>query len=390
MAYLPAERDLLLLSAGTAARRERLRQRVGLPALAAVEWPSFTETLRARRLLTTLGPRILELAGDSTNEEFAGAVQAELEAGRRQAALLQLVAAQASGALSAAGIRSAPLKGPQLSESIHGDAGRRLSSDIDLLVAPEQLGDAVNVVRQLGYDAPEDPIEPNGLPQLHFAMLHERGEMPPVELHWRIHWYETRFARERLLPPSLAAQAGWRPERVDELIALLLFYARDGFLDLRLPADLSAWWDGFGEELEPAELLGRLGAYPELGPAVRVALRVSEIVSGLPAAPLLAGASPLRSRERVAARLAYPNPHSSRAQLYADIGLIDGLLSPPGGLPAFVRRQVLPSQDVLEQQARHGSRPKRRSSLGRGAGILARYGLAMTRLLRPSETLSPG
>jgi len=388
MPYSPAERDLLLLSAGTAARRERLRQRVGLPALVAVEWPSFTETLRARRLLTTLGPRILELAGDSANEDFAAAVQAELEAGRRQAALLQLVAAQANAALSAAGIRSAPLKGPQLSEAIHGDAGARLSGDIDLLVAPEQLGDAVAAVRQLGYEAPEDPVEPNGLPQLHFAMLHGRGEMPPVELHWRIHWYEARFAQQRLLPPTLAAQDGWRPQRADELIALLLFYARDGFLDLRLPADLSAWWDSFGEELEAAELLARLAAYPELGPAVRGALRVSEVVAGLPDA-LLAGAAPLRSRERVAARLAYPNPRSTRAQLYADIGLIDGLLSPPGSLGAFVRRQVLPSQDVLEQQARHGSRPKRRSSFGRGAGILARYGLAMTRLLRSSETLSP-
>jgi Uncharacterised nucleotidyltransferase len=389
MAYLPAERDLLLLSAGTAARRERLRQRVALPALAAVEWPSLTETLRARRLLTTLGPRIIELAGGSASEEFAAAVQAELEAGRRQAALLQLVAAQASGALSNAGIRSAPLKGPQLSESIHGDAGRRLSSDIDLLVAPEQLDEAVAVVRQLGYDAPEDPIEANGLPQLHFAMLHAQGEMPPVELHWRLHWYETRFAQELLLPPTLAAQAGWQPQRVDELIALLLFYARDGFLDLRLPADLSAWWDRFGDGLEAAELLERLAAYPELGPAVRAALRAAEIVAGLPAALLLASAAPLRGRERIATRLAYPNPYSSRAQLYADIGLIDGLLSPPGSLGEFVRRQVLPSQDVLEQQARHGSRPKRRSSLGRGAGVLARYGLALTRLLRPSETLSP-
>ncbi|HWA55185.1 MAG TPA: nucleotidyltransferase family protein [Solirubrobacterales bacterium] len=387
MNYPRAERDLLLLSAATAAQREELRRRVGEPALAAVDWGALTDTLRARRLLTTLGPRIVELAGERADPGFAAAVQRELEAGRRQAALLQLVAQQASDVLAAAGIRSAPLKGPQLSEALHGDPGRRLSSDVDLLVPAAQLDAAVAAVRQLGYEEPEDPLEASGLPQLHFALLHARGEMPPVELHWRIHWYEERFAGERLLPPSLEAQPGWRPERVDELIALLLFYARDGFLDLRIPTDLGAWWDAYGEELDPAELRERIAAYPELAPALRVALRVSEEIVGLPAGPLLAGAAPLRSRERVATRLAYPNPHSSRAQLYADIGLIDGLLSPPGGVPAFVRRQVLPSRDVLEQQARHGSRPRRRSTLGRGAGIVARYGLALTRLLRPAEAL---
>jgi hypothetical protein len=313
-------------------------------------------------------------------------VQSDLEAGRRQAALLLLVSQQARDALAAAGIGSAPLKGPQLSESIYGDPGRRLSSDVDLLVAAGQLAAAVEVLRGLGYEEPLDPMEPSGLPQLHFAMIHSRGEMPPVELHWRIHWYEDRFAGERLLPPP-GEQPGWRPTRADELVSLLLFYARDGFLDLRLPADLSAWWDAWGAELEAAQIAERLDAYPALGPSIRAALRVAESLIGLPAAPLLAGAPPPRRRERVAARLAYPNPYASRAQLYADIGLIDGLLTPPGDLGAFVRRQVLPPRDVLEQQARHGSRRRRRSSLGRGAGVLGRYAVAMTRLLRRGETL---
>ena len=64
------------------------------------------------------------------------------------------------------------------------------------------------------------------------------------------------------------------------------------------------------------------------------------------------------------------------------------LLNPPGEFGAFVRRQILPPREVLEQQARHGARRKRRSSLGRGVGVVARYGLAMTRLLRPAEDLT--
>jgi Uncharacterised nucleotidyltransferase len=387
MSYTPAERNLILLSAGTAARREALRDRIGRPAAAAVDWQQLTEILRLRRLLPVLGPRILELADGSAGPDFAAAVEEGLEAGRRQAALLQLVSMRTIGMLAEAGIRAAPLKGPQLSEAIHGDPGRRLSSDIDLLVAADQLEAAVEVVRELGYETPTDPLEPSGLPQLHFALIHARGELPPVELHWRIHWYEESFARERLLPPAADPEGAWRPERAAELASLLLYYARDGFIDLRLPADISAWWDAFGDDLPAGALDRLLLSHPELAPAIQVALATAEAVVGIPA-QVIASTPPLRPRHRIAARLANPNPHSSRAQLYAERGLIDGLLTPPGGLRAFVRRQVLPPRDVLEQQARHGEREQRRTSLGRGAGVLGRYGLAFTRLLRPSETLA--
>jgi hypothetical protein len=94
-----------------------------------------------------------------------------------------------------------------------------------------------------------------------------------------------------------------------------------------------------------------------------------------------------RGRGRTAVRLANPNPHSSRSQIYAERGLIDGLLMPKGGFGAFVRRQLLPSPEVLNQQARHGGRRQARSRLGRGAGVLARYGLTMSRLLRVPERL---
>jgi hypothetical protein len=69
------------------------------------------------------------------------------------------------------------------------------------------------------------------------------------------------------------------------------------------------------------------------------------------------------------------------------MGLIDGLLMPAGEFGAFVRRNVLPPSEVLDQQARHAARTRARSPLGRGAGVIARYGLSMTRLLRAPDTL---
>jgi Uncharacterised nucleotidyltransferase len=357
------------------------------PLIEQVDWLALADTLRSRRLLPVLGPRILELAEKSANHEFAAAVEQAIDTGRRHGAFLQLVSLRITAMLAQAGIRSTALKGPLFGEAIYGDPGRRLSSDIDLLVSPDQLQAAVDVVRGLGYSAPTDYVQANGLPLLHFVLAHERKELPPVELHWRIHWYEDHFAQERLLPPATDTPGDWRPEPVDELAALLLFYARDGFIDLRLASDLSGWWDVHGAELLPGALDELLRSYPALARVIPVAVVVAGKIAGLPAREIMKDMPKLGVRERMAVRLANPNPRSSLSQLYADIGLIDGLLTPAGELGAFVRRQVLPPREVLDQQARHRGRPRQRSAVGRGAGVLARYGLTMTRLARTPETL---
>jgi Uncharacterised nucleotidyltransferase len=386
MSSSQAERQLILLSAGIAARRQDMREQVGVLA-GEVDWSRLGETLRLRKLLPTLGPRILELADDRASDGFASAVEEAIESGRRQGAFLQLVSLRVMAMLADAGIRSTALKGPLLGEAIYGDPGRRLSSDIDLLVSPEQLHAAVEVVRRLGYAAPTDHMQECGLPLLHFVLVHEHGQLPPVELHWRIHWYERSFARERLLPPAVDPPGDWRPVLADELAALLLFYTRDGFIDLRLASDLSAWWDVYGAGLPLGVLDELLCAYPALARVIPVAAKAAEKMVGLPAAQIVGTTSKLGLRERMAVRLANPNPHSSQSQLYADMGLIDGLLAPPGGFGAFARRQLLPPREVLDQQARHGAKRRARSPLGRCAGVLVRYGLTMTRLVRVRETL---
>jgi hypothetical protein len=379
MAYLKPEEEIILLSAGTAARRQAARPR-SQHLVEAVDWSRLTELLRAQRLLPTLGPRVLELAGDRVADGFATAVEQAIAIGCRQAAMLQLASTRIIAALSDAGIRSTALKGPLLGEAIYGQPGRRQSSDIDLLVATEQLSPAVEVVQRLGYRALRNHVEVSGLPLLHFALAHERGELPLVELHWRIHWYERDFARERLLPPLGAHLDRWRPAPVDELAALLLFYARDGFIGLRLATDLSAWWDASGTQVQPDELDALLGSYPTLRHAILVAATVAEKVVGLPAAQIIGSLAEPSLRERMAVRMANPNPRTSRAQLYADMGLIDWLLAPRGGLREFIWRQVLVPREVRIEHARQGGKRKAASSVGHGARVIGRYGLAITRL----------
>jgi Uncharacterised nucleotidyltransferase len=381
-----AERQIILIAAGSGARRDAMGKRCR-DLMTAVDWSRLTETLRQRKLLTVLGPRLVELAEGTSNQDFSAAIESALAAGRRQGTFLQVISSRVMTMLAAEEIRAAPLKGPQLSEIVYGDPGRRLSSDIDLLIAPEQLQAAVEVVRQMGYGAPEDPIERNGLPILHYALVHERSELPPVELHWRIHWYEDDFARERLLPSQQQPVGTWRPSLPDELTALLLFYARDGFIDLRLAADLGAWWDIYRPELPPAALDEVLRLYPSLSHAVRVAARVAEGTVGISASLLISDLERSTVRDRVAARMANPHPNSSQAQLYAEKGLVDGLLTPTRDLDGFIRRELLPPRAVREVQARHARRQHTRSIIGRAVGILGRYAFTLARLVRRPETL---
>jgi hypothetical protein len=381
-----AERQLVLLSAGTAARRRELQQHASTLA-ALSDWGAMTETLRSRRLLTVLGPRIVELAGEQAREPMHEALAQALSEGRRQGAFLQLIAARIAARLAAAGIRCTPLKGPGLGEQIYGDIGRRPSSDIDLLVAPQQLRDAVEVVRELGYEVPADHLDRSGLPTLHLAMVHERRQLPAVELHWRIHWYERRYASERLLAPTGQASPAWQPNPDDGLAALLLFYARDGFVDLRLAADIGAWWDRFGADIAPGTLARLSHGYPELARALTASSIAAERLVGLPARELLSPRRKLGLRGRTAVRLANPNPRASLPQLYADIGMVDALLMPAGGLPAFVRRQLLPPREVLDGRV-DASDPRRGPTpLGHGSRVLARYALSAARLTRPPEAL---
>ncbi len=351
-----------------------------------VEWSLVAELLSARRLLPLLGPRLVELADGEAGDEFALTVARAADVSRRQGALLHLTEVRVKSALAAAGIRCAAIKGSGLSEALYGDPGRRGSSDVDLVVPSEQLRASVEVVRELGYAMPTDRVEDTGLPLLHFALVHERAELPPVELHWRIHWYERRFARERLLPSVAEVDAGWRPAPSDELGALLLLYARDGFVNSRLATDLGAWWDTLGGELAPDALDEVIDAYPAFERVLAAAVRVAESTVGLPAARLTRRGRDLGIRGGIAFRLADPRSRKSEAQLFADIGLIDGLLAPRRAFSAFVKRQVLVPRAVIHQHAKDARARRVRSTFGYGIRVVGRYALAMARLVRMPQS----
>lgn len=377
------ELALILLSAGTAERRERM----GEPARALARmanWELLGTTLAARGLTPMLGERLQELCPEQARERFAAEVARSVTGTRRRGALLGLVCERLRQSLTAAGIRSLALKGTFLAESVYGDPGLRSAGDIDLLVGPGDLPRALAITRRAGYGAPRDHLAGDGLPLLHYTLTDGSGRLPALDLHWRVHWYERRFSADMLDRAREDDRFGLRAGALDELVSLLLFYARDGFLGLRLACDLARWWDRLGATLSEGVLGEVIGRYPGLGRALSAAAVAAERIVGVPGAWLLGRGRRAGMRTRLATRLANPGGRGNPAQRSADVGLVDWLLVPRGGQREFIRRQLLPPRMVLEERSR--VRAERRvTALGHGARVLSRYGLTMARLAGSSR-----
>jgi hypothetical protein len=375
---LSPERELTLLACRTRAQRESAlehTQRVG----ETVDWDLLTAQLAARRLLPQLGPRIAADTGSAAPERFTAAVATAITRTRRQSALLMLAGARITAALSDAGVASMTIKGTALAEDLYGDSGRRPAGDIDLLVHEKDLRRAVDVALEQGYEPPEDPVDRDGLPLLHQSLRHSADRLPPLELHWRVHWYERRFAAAMLARAEpRAGEPGLQPRREDQLACLLLCFARDGFQGLRLACDLSAWWDRFAGSLPAGGLVPIAREHPSLAPALTAASVAAERLAGLPAERVLAPRRSRATRVRLAARLADPGIAGGPDQSRADAGLVDWLLTPAGGHAAFVRRQLLPPRAVLAGRSR-ATGERRLTPAGHGLRVLGRYGLSVLR-----------
>jgi putative nucleotidyltransferase-like protein len=364
------EWTLALALAGTATRRAQLAplattlaERVDAGVLAAV--------LAAERLLPLLGARAAALPGDGLPDVLRSAVA---EASARTAvagAAQETLTLHLVGALADAGIRAIPLKGPLLGRALHAAPGMRIGTDVDLLVHPRELSRARELLVGLGYDGGGTRLDRRGLPLLHHALKPAAPGLPPIDLHWRVHWYEEEFAAtavERCVTDPLR---GWRPQPADELAMLLLMYARDGFVGLRLAVDLAAWWDAFGASVPSGALAGIAADHPALAPALRAASGRAQATVGLP--DLLATPAPRTRRVVAAERLANWSCQGSSAQALANVSLIDALLMPRGQRRAYAARHLSRRTATTDGERRPRLHAVR---------VLTRHALAAARIAR--------
>jgi Uncharacterised nucleotidyltransferase len=361
----PAAVELALLLVGTRARREREAARIAELA-AAVEPDELTGVLTGQRVFVLAATRLRESAPSAMPELLARRLDEAYAAARLRALGFVAATTRLAQALEAAGVRALPLKGPMLATEVYGDPALRDYTDIDVLVDRQDLDRAAAVTSGLGWALDDAPP---GLPRLHRVLHHPSGALPRVELHWRIHWYETGFV-DAMLDRSLLVDGVRRLEPLDGLAALLLFYARDGFVGLRLAADIAAWWDRHGGADVPARLKRLTAEHPDLAEPWRAALTAATAVAGLPAEVAL---RPRTRRAALAVRLTNWDLRGDADQVAANVSLIDGLLAPPHGLRAFVGRQFV--QPPEHGPAAHAPR------LPHTAKLAVRYSLALTALL---------
>ena len=155
--------------------------------------------------------------------------------------------AEVNAAFTREGIRMLSMKGPLLSMELYGDPGMRTSKDLDLMVSPEDLSRAGEVLKGLGYELEPHPYATTPLRHKYYNLIenekHEvyhRSEIC-IELHW-LHDYQTEQSFDALWErreerPFMGGKTAVMGAD-DRYPALFIHAAEHGFLRLRWLLDL--------------------------------------------------------------------------------------------------------------------------------------------------------
>ncbi len=297
--------------------------------------------LAAQRLTALAGSRAVELLGGAAPEPLVQAVERDRARNLTRGLALEALSVDLSIRLAEQGIQCLTLKGPRLARRLHRDVGLRMSNDIDLLVAREDLEGAASLIGRLGY-AVSPPRANARPPVLHLELRHERGGLPRIDLHWRVHWYEEEFS-SLVLSRSTASDGPLRAPRADdELACLLLYYARDGLYGLRALADIAAWWDRYGDGVHDGPVLASHAAeHQHLRRAFAAAAVTAERVGGVPAARLLPTDVLGGRKVRLAGRTRELEPGGRARSARVQRGARRPTAGAAGGAPARRDAQVL-------------------------------------------------
>jgi len=182
----PEGEVLRLLARVNPDERARARARELLPAL---EWATLRALARRHGVLPLLYRALAESFSDEVPEEalselrlaFQQNARANLGRIRELKRLLRI--------LAAAEIDVLVLKGPALAEMAYGDPGLRSYGDLDILVSPEALPEAVRLATENGY-APLWALTPDQertmLRHGYHYNLRSTQDNTHLEVHWRM------------------------------------------------------------------------------------------------------------------------------------------------------------------------------------------------------------
>lgn len=333
------EERLLRCLIGVAPRRARDEALIG-ELFTRADPATLRATFERDRLVPLAGGRLVAVLGEQAPAWLRDWVDQHTAAAQAWGERHELLELLVLGELKRAGIGAMPLKGSRVARDVHGSLALRSAGDIDVLVAAEDLQPAVTALVGAGWSPPGDPTGRDGLPMVHFALDHPDG-LPPVELHWRVHFHERTWARG-VLERADSGPGEREPSPGDLLAILLLLYAREGCNNLRLAADVAGWWDRFGDAPMGAALQSVQSA-PALRPAFVTGAVAAERAVGLPVARVLGLDVRSPGCSRLEVRFATLPLARTDDQRKAERRLADHLQAPASELLPSLRRQALPS-----------------------------------------------
>jgi hypothetical protein len=273
------EIDLLLAVASwevTPQRVARIRD-----AVAGVHWERWLSLVEAHRLVPH-AHRQLRGAAVSMPDQ----VRSRFDAAAGDAAIRGLALVRerdaVAGILADANVQAIGFKGPSLALAAYGDAGSRPSIDLDFVVAPASLAQALAALREAGFRSRHamSAAQERALQTSFGHVEYERpGGVATIELH-------TAFSRPRFpwtMPvEDVARRASWDGPRgvstldpVDEALLQVMHGARHHWQQLEWLVAFAAVVDRSGVDLlRLAERAARHGATR----ALRVALRLADLL----------------------------------------------------------------------------------------------------------------
>ena len=212
-----------------------------------LDWEFFDRLVRQHKIQPLLIRGIRKLGPAA--EQYPALAALAREQNRYAAGNMRRLQALAevNAAFAREGIRMLSMKGPLLSMELYGDPGMRTSKDLDLMVSPEDLTRAGEVLKGLGYELEPHPYAATPLQHKYYNLIenekHEvyhRSEIC-IELHWQ-HDYQTEQSfddlwerrEERPFMGGKTAVMG----ADDRYPALFIHAAEHGFMRLRWLLDL--------------------------------------------------------------------------------------------------------------------------------------------------------
>ncbi|HEX6754067.1 MAG TPA: nucleotidyltransferase family protein [Solirubrobacterales bacterium] len=204
------------------------------------------------------------LGPDAFDAEVAGRLKGLYRRAWSQNQLLFKRAAEAIGALEAAGIETLVTKGASLALLSYGDVGARPMDDADVLVPIARTREAIEILAAAGWRADHD--DPLAWTQVH----HSLGFVGPgggnVDLHWFALWQPARDDElwKAAVPMKLAGVATRAPCPADQLLLACVHgtpwsplppfrWIADAVMTVRAAGE-GLDWDRVAEEAERRQL----------------------------------------------------------------------------------------------------------------------------------------